>query len=64
MGVSLAALGSACCGLRFRFGASLRYALLTHPSHASRSSILTFYLVFIPTFALPCLILIIKYLQD
>ncbi|MDW8348005.1 MAG: hypothetical protein RML94_13670 [Bacteroidia bacterium] len=28
--------GSACYGLRLRFGASLRYALLTHPPHASR----------------------------
>ncbi|MCS7077176.1 MAG: hypothetical protein NZ455_10730 [Bacteroidia bacterium] len=27
LGVSLATLGSACCGLRYRFGASLRYAL-------------------------------------
>ncbi|MCS7077829.1 MAG: hypothetical protein NZ455_14055 [Bacteroidia bacterium] len=36
MGVSLAALGSACCGLRYRFGATLRSALLTHPPHASR----------------------------
>ncbi|MCS7075428.1 MAG: hypothetical protein NZ455_01900 [Bacteroidia bacterium] len=27
---------SACYGLRYRFGASLRCALLTHPSHASR----------------------------
>ncbi|MCS7076461.1 MAG: glycogen/starch/alpha-glucan phosphorylase [Bacteroidia bacterium] len=36
MGVSLATLGSACYGLRYRFGASLRSALLTHPPHASR----------------------------
>ncbi|MCS7075831.1 MAG: hypothetical protein NZ455_03940 [Bacteroidia bacterium] len=36
MGVSLAALGSACYGLRYGFGATLRYALLTHPPHASR----------------------------
>ncbi|MCS7077356.1 MAG: hypothetical protein NZ455_11640 [Bacteroidia bacterium] len=27
---------SACYGLRYRFGATLRYALLTHPPHASR----------------------------
>ncbi|MDW8348249.1 MAG: hypothetical protein RML94_14905 [Bacteroidia bacterium] len=38
MGVSLAALGSACCGLRYRFGALLRCALLTHPPHASRKN--------------------------
>ncbi|MCS7077491.1 MAG: hypothetical protein NZ455_12315 [Bacteroidia bacterium] len=46
-----------------RFGASLRYALLTHPPHASRSSPWMFYLIFKHVFALPCLILIIKYLQ-
>ncbi|MDW8347734.1 MAG: hypothetical protein RML94_12315, partial [Bacteroidia bacterium] len=27
---------SACYGLRYRFGAALRFALLTHPPHASR----------------------------
>ncbi|MCS7029428.1 MAG: hypothetical protein NZ519_11750 [Bacteroidia bacterium] len=53
--MSLAALGSACCGLRYRFGATLRFALLTHPPHASRSSLLTFYFVFRHIFALPCL---------
>ncbi|MCS7076040.1 MAG: hypothetical protein NZ455_05000 [Bacteroidia bacterium] len=31
---------SACYGLRYRFGAMLRYALLTHPSHASRKLLL------------------------
>ncbi|MDW8345580.1 MAG: hypothetical protein RML94_01385 [Bacteroidia bacterium] len=51
--MSLAALGSACYGLRYRFGATLRYALLTHPPHASRSSFWTFYLVFRYIFALP-----------
>ncbi|MDW8346547.1 MAG: hypothetical protein RML94_06275 [Bacteroidia bacterium] len=55
---------SACCGLRYRFGAALRFALLTHPSHASRSRIWIFYLVFRHIFALPCLMLIIKYLQE
>ncbi|MCS7076286.1 MAG: hypothetical protein NZ455_06240 [Bacteroidia bacterium] len=44
---------------------SLRcFALLTHPPHASRSSFGIFYLVFRHILALPCLILIIKYLQD
>ncbi|MCS7076997.1 MAG: hypothetical protein NZ455_09830 [Bacteroidia bacterium] len=47
-----------------RFGASLRFALLTHPPHASRSSLGIFYLVRIHAFALPCLGLIIKQLQD
>ncbi|MCS7078272.1 MAG: hypothetical protein NZ455_16285 [Bacteroidia bacterium] len=43
---------------------SLRcFALLTHPPHASRSSFWMFYLIFIHTFALPCFILITKYLQ-
>ncbi|MCS7076527.1 MAG: hypothetical protein NZ455_07455 [Bacteroidia bacterium] len=63
MGVSLAALGSACCGLRYRFGASLRSALLTHPPHASRSSLWMFYFVCMQTLVLPCLILTIKCLQ-
>ncbi|MCS7078374.1 MAG: hypothetical protein NZ455_16805 [Bacteroidia bacterium] len=54
VGVLLAAL---------RFGASLRYALLTPPPHASRSSFWMVYLVFRHIFALPCLILIIKHLQ-
>ncbi|MCS7075082.1 MAG: hypothetical protein NZ455_00130 [Bacteroidia bacterium] len=47
-----------------RFGATLRSALLTHPPHASRSSFWVFYLVFIHTHPLPCLMLIIKHLQD
>ncbi|MDW8346721.1 MAG: hypothetical protein RML94_07210 [Bacteroidia bacterium] len=64
MGVSLRLrFGSACCGLRYRFGAMLRSALLMHPSHASRSSILTPYLICIHTFALPCFMLIIKHLK-
>ncbi|MDW8345542.1 MAG: hypothetical protein RML94_01195 [Bacteroidia bacterium] len=47
-----------------RAALSLRcYALLTHPPHASRSSFGMFYLVFRCTFALSCLIMIIKYLQ-
>ncbi|MCS7075097.1 MAG: hypothetical protein NZ455_00205 [Bacteroidia bacterium] len=33
------------------------------PPHASRSSLLTFYLIFIHILALPRLMLIIKYLQ-
>ncbi|MDW8346910.1 MAG: hypothetical protein RML94_08160 [Bacteroidia bacterium] len=64
MGVSLAALGSGYCALRLRFGATLRFALpngMLRIPHAS--CIWIFYLVFIYTFALPCLILIIKYLQ-
>ncbi|MCS7075649.1 MAG: hypothetical protein NZ455_03015 [Bacteroidia bacterium] len=47
-----------------RFGASLRFALpngMLRIPHAS--CILMFYLVFIYTLALPCLILIINYLQ-
>ncbi|MCS7075701.1 MAG: hypothetical protein NZ455_03275 [Bacteroidia bacterium] len=52
MGVSLAALGSACCGLRYRFGATLRYALLTHPPHASRSRLWMFYFICIHVLAL------------
>ncbi|MDW8348215.1 MAG: hypothetical protein RML94_14730 [Bacteroidia bacterium] len=48
-----------------RAALSLRcYALLMHPSHASRSSFWTFYLVFKHIPALPCLMLIIKYLQS
>ncbi|MDW8346280.1 MAG: hypothetical protein RML94_04920 [Bacteroidia bacterium] len=54
---------SACYGLRYRFGASLRSALLTHPPHASRSSLWILYLVFRHIFALPCLSFIIKRLQ-
>ncbi|MCS7077579.1 MAG: hypothetical protein NZ455_12760 [Bacteroidia bacterium] len=48
MGVSLAALGSGYCALRYRFGASLRYALpngMLRIPHASR--IVMFYLVFV-----------------
>ncbi|MCS7076579.1 MAG: hypothetical protein NZ455_07720 [Bacteroidia bacterium] len=42
---------------------SLRcFALLTHPPHASRSSLWMFY--FIHLFALPYLMLIINYLQS
>ncbi|MDW8347039.1 MAG: hypothetical protein RML94_08805 [Bacteroidia bacterium] len=55
MGVSLAALRVGVLRATLRFGASLRSALLTHPPHASRSSFYIFYLVFIHTFALPCL---------
>ncbi|MCS7075147.1 MAG: hypothetical protein NZ455_00455 [Bacteroidia bacterium] len=32
MGVSLAALGSACCGLRYRFGATLALRTADAPS--------------------------------
>ncbi|MCS7076436.1 MAG: hypothetical protein NZ455_06995 [Bacteroidia bacterium] len=62
MGVSLAALGSGYCALRYRFGATLRYALpngMLRIPHAS--CILILYLIFIPVVALPCLILIIRY---
>ncbi|MCS7076200.1 MAG: hypothetical protein NZ455_05810 [Bacteroidia bacterium] len=48
-----------------RAALSLRcYALLTHPPHASRSSLEMFYLICIHAFALPRLILTIKHLQD
>ncbi|MCS7076085.1 MAG: hypothetical protein NZ455_05225 [Bacteroidia bacterium] len=65
MGVSLrCASGRRAAGCAIAAVASLRFALLTHPPHASRSSILMFYFIFIHIFALPCLILIIKYLQS
>ncbi|MDW8346165.1 MAG: hypothetical protein RML94_04335 [Bacteroidia bacterium] len=60
MGVSLAALR---VGV-LRAALSLRcFALLTHPPHASRSSLWMFYLVFIYAFVLPRLMSIIKHLQ-
>ncbi|MDW8348087.1 MAG: hypothetical protein RML94_14085 [Bacteroidia bacterium] len=51
---------SACYGLRYRFGALLRSALLTHPPHASRNS----YFDVLPYFyAYVCFILFNAYYQ-
>ncbi|MDW8347236.1 MAG: hypothetical protein RML94_09790 [Bacteroidia bacterium] len=64
MGVSLAALRVGLFRTALSLGATLRFALpngMLHSPHAS--SILIFYLIFMRTFALLCLILIIKYLQ-
>ncbi|MCS7077448.1 MAG: hypothetical protein NZ455_12100 [Bacteroidia bacterium] len=64
MGVSLAALGSGYYALRYRFGATLRSALpngMLRSPHAS--SFLIFYFISIYEFALPCLMLILNYLQ-
>ncbi|MCS7077856.1 MAG: hypothetical protein NZ455_14190 [Bacteroidia bacterium] len=60
MGVSLAALGSACYGLRYRFGATHCSRTLRMP-HAS--CVLMLYLVCIHTFALSYLILIFNHVQ-
>ncbi|MCS7075630.1 MAG: hypothetical protein NZ455_02915 [Bacteroidia bacterium] len=60
MGVPLAALGSACYGLRYRFGATHCSRTLRMPHACSFG---TLYLVFKHILALPCLILFIKYLQ-
>ncbi|MDW8345485.1 MAG: hypothetical protein RML94_00910 [Bacteroidia bacterium] len=63
MGVSLACARVGVLRAALCFGASLRSALLTHPSHASRSNVLILYPLCIHTLALPCLILIIRRLQ-
>ncbi|MCS7077209.1 MAG: hypothetical protein NZ455_10900 [Bacteroidia bacterium] len=72
MGVSLWAFSLRSCpqGRRasgYAFASVLRFAAHranARPSHASRSSLGTFYLICIHTLALPCLIMIIKYLQS
>ncbi|MCS7078148.1 MAG: hypothetical protein NZ455_15655 [Bacteroidia bacterium] len=51
---------SACYGLRYRFGALLRSALLTHPSHASRKQPLNVLPYF---YAYVCFILFNAYYQ-
>ncbi|MCS7077266.1 MAG: hypothetical protein NZ455_11185 [Bacteroidia bacterium] len=63
MGVSLAALGSGYCALRYRFGATLRFALPNGMLRIPHASCLwMFYLICMYAFVLPCLSLIIKHL--
>ncbi|MDW8345794.1 MAG: hypothetical protein RML94_02465 [Bacteroidia bacterium] len=64
MGVSLrCASGRRATGCAIASVLRLRFALLAHPSHASRSRFLMFYSTFVHVLALLCLILIIKHLQ-